>query len=255
MFYQKIAPCEPLKELVSHYWAASWDSRLSHRKSIYYTIANTLTDITFAFNDSSSNSQLLFTAVQVHTERPNQIKVPGFNHLVGASLFSHAIPELLDRTPDGLKGEFIPLKDVLGADADRLAGQLEDAPNLSCQIQVLNNFFYQRLNPKKDLDGRMAYAIQLIQSNQGQKRIPELASACSLSQKQFGRIFKAYTGFNPKLFSRIVRFEAVVKSGKTWSSQTEAAHELGYHDQAHFIREFKSFTGLIPKDFWKLSEA
>lgn len=254
MFYQKIAPCEPLIELVSHYWAASWDSRLGHRKSSYYTVANTLTDITFAFNDTKANSQLLFTVVQGHTERANQIEVPGFYHLVGASLFSHAIPKLLDCTPDGLRGEFISLKDVLGGDADRLAGQIEDALNLSIQTKILNKFFYKRLNPRRDLDGRMAYAVQLIQSNQGQNRIPELACACCLSQKQFERRFKVYTGFNPKLFSRIVRFEAVVKSGKTWNTQTEAAHDLGYHDQAHFIREFKSFTGLSPRGFWKLSE-
>ncbi|WP_297337583.1 helix-turn-helix domain-containing protein [Algoriphagus sp.] len=254
MNYQKILPWEALRGLVSHYWVATWDRELTAPKSTYYTVANTLTDITFAFADPKPNSGLLFSAVQGHTERANQIEVPGFYHLIGASLFSNAIPTLFEVPAGELSREFISLNDLLGVEAEHLTEQIEEAANTTDQINLLNRFFLSRLKSRHEEDNPMAYATQLIKINQGQNRIPELASACCLSQKQFERRFKCFTGFNPKVFSRIVRFESVVKSGKSWNSQTEAAHELGYHDQAHFIREFKSFTGLSPREFWKLSE-
>ncbi|MFC3414082.1 DUF6597 domain-containing transcriptional factor [Algoriphagus hitonicola] len=185
MFYQKILPCEALRGLVSHYWVATWNRDLTAPKSTYYTVANTLTDITFGFADSSPHSGLLFTAVQGHTEQANQIEVPGFYHLIGASLFSHAIPKLFQVPAGELSREFISLNDLLGIEADRLTEQVEGALNTDVQIELLNRFFLGRLNRAHELDTPMAYATQLIKINQGQNRIPELASACCLSQKQF----------------------------------------------------------------------
>lgn len=252
-FYQRVPPVDSLKHLISHYWIASWDAEVSAPISTYYTVANTLTEITFAFSNAGLNPQLLFTAVQGHTGRADQIPVSGFNHLLGVSLYSHALPNLVGCSPLELNGQFISLKDLLWNEADWLTEKIIAEPFISRQIQILNQFFIGRLNNTLVLDQRMDYAVGIIRSNQGQDRIPELADTCCLSLKQFERRFKAYTGFNPKLFSRIVRFESVVKSGRIWNTYTEAAHELGYHDQAHFIREFKSFSGLSPKDFWKLS--
>ena len=37
---------------------------------------------------------------------------------------------------------------------------------------------------------------------------------------------------------------------KEFTSLTDLAYENEYFDQAHFIKEFKEFTGLTPKDFF-----
>jgi AraC-like DNA-binding protein len=52
----------------------------------------------------------------------------------------------------------------------------------------------------------------------------------------------------PKLFSRTIRFDRALIArrnapGRSW---TDIIHELGYFDQAHFIRECRAFTGLPP---------
>ena len=64
----------------------------------------------------------------------------------------------------------------------------------------------------------------------------------------FQRVFLERVGVSPKLFSRIVRFEAALKS-KTASphvSWTTVAQECGFHDQMHLIHDFRQFSGEIP---------
>jgi len=63
-------------------------------------------------------------------------------------------------------------------------------------------------------------------------------------------LFVQYTGLTPKLYSQINRFQnslQLVREGN--SSLTSIAYECGYADQSHFIREFKSFTGLTPSGY------
>ena len=52
----------------------------------------------------------------------------------------------------------------------------------------------------------------------------------------------------PKLFARIVRFEAVMDRmtrgpGASW---TDTAHRYGYHDQMHMVHDIQRFTGETP---------
>lgn len=100
----------------------------------------------------------------------------------------------------------------------------------------------------------MIKAIYEVKRHNGSSKIIDLASDSFLSQKQFNRLFKEFSGFNPKIYARIIRLESVIKNYPYFHNLTELAHNSGYYDQAHFIREFKELTGFSPREFWKLSE-
>jgi AraC-like DNA-binding protein len=57
---------------------------------------------------------------------------------------------------------------------------------------------------------------------------------------------------SPKQLSRVVRLQATLKmlEQNKFSTLTSLAHENGYYDQAHFIKDFKEFTGMSPKSFF-----
>jgi len=77
-----------------------------------------------------------------------------------------------------------------------------------------------------------------------------------LSVKQFERRFKAITGFPPKYFARISRFQAVKDSYALgqFASMTSLAYSGNYYDQSHFNREFKEFSGVQPLQYFKRAD-
>jgi AraC-like DNA-binding protein len=74
------------------------------------------------------------------------------------------------------------------------------------------------------------------------------------SERQFRRRFQEVVGIAPKVFSRIIRFQRALRSiGR--SGFLPAALDCGYYDQAHFIRDFKSFASETPAAYASLRHA
>ena len=83
---------------------------------------------------------------------------------------------------------------------------------------------------------------QLLKRQTEINTVEEMAGVLSLSTRQLRRRVKAATGFTPKDFLKILRFQSALK-----------AHELSaFHDQSHYIKEFRMVTGLTPKQYRSL---
>jgi len=111
----------------------------------------------------------------------------------------------------------------------------------------MTEYLEQRINKfSTRLEDTIA-AIQHIVFHKGSTKMIEVLGRQFLSQRQFERNFKLLTGFSPKNFSRIVRFEKSIENAINKElSLTEVALQAGYFDQSHMIREFRAFTGKKP---------
>lgn len=252
MKYTLIPPCKELNGLVKHFWTATWNAEQGQDNTRHIVVANSSTEITFAFSGHHDHSELLFSAVQGHTHLPGQFVVPVFYHLIGVSFHSHAVPFLFNVSPSELGNEFISLTTLLGADGVMLNEKVALARNTQERIDILSTYFISASKGRRLEDTLILQSVNEIKQLGGNIRIEALASQFGLSKKQFGRRFKNNLGFNPKLFARIVRFESVLASHPGAQSLTETAYANGYFDQAHFTHELKTFTGFKPKDFWNL---
>lgn len=92
-------------------------------------------------------------------------------------------------------------------------------------------------------------ALDLIHHTHGNLTVDELSEVACMSERQFQRVFKARLGINPKAYLRLIRFQKSYQYLKTHhpGSWPEVAYQFGYADQAHFIRDFKTFSGASPK--------
>lgn len=254
MKYTLIPPPASLSALVKHFWVCTWDAQAGQGNTSHYVVANSSTELTFAFDGQHKDAELLFSIVQGHTHRPGQFAVPPFQHLLGVSFHSAAIPTLFGISPAEMTNASDSLAALLGAEGDRLNEKIALAGSAQERIAILSAHFTSLSNGREKEDLRIAQAVQEIRRSGGNLRIDRLADRFCLSQKQFGRRFKAFSGFTPKLYARIIRFESVLTGHQSGQSLTETAFAHGYFDQAHFIHELQSFTGFKPTDFWKLGE-
>lgn len=91
-------------------------------------------------------------------------------------------------------------------------------------------------------------AIRTIVAAHGNVNLERIASHANLSPRQFRRRCMEESGVTPKLLCRILRFRhACHLSHATPKPNWPAiALEAAYFDQAHFIRDFREFTGRTP---------
>jgi len=80
--------------------------------------------------------------------------------------------------------------------------------------------------------------------------VEELAERFHISRRHLERLFQREVGLTPKKFVRIVKFsfifQVMQEGDKSW---VQIALQSGYFDQAHFIKNFKEFTGEHPSAY------
>lgn len=176
--------------------------------------------------------------------------------IFGIYLYPFAIPKLFSYPASDLTNISPDLESVFGTEARLLDERIFTAPDDLTRVAVANDFLLGKLAAsRRDLPG-IYRAVHSVIDEKGCINIVAMARKYSLSTRQFERRFKELAGLSPKLYSRIVRFQAATQFRLTGVRDlTLIAHECGYYDQSHFINDFREFSGYTPKEyFWNEAE-
>jgi AraC-like DNA-binding protein len=142
--------------------------------------------------------------------------------------------------------QVLPLENFWGAKGRRLADQIADAKS---STQAFALFEAQLVDPSEpDLVQQVA---AYIVDRSGQARVDDLAFQAGMSARQLRRLFVEQIGLTPKHFCRVIRFQhSLARMRETGRGDlTNVALDCGYYDQAHFINEFREFSGFSPTEF------
>jgi AraC-like DNA-binding protein len=141
--------------------------------------------------------------------------------------------------------------DLVMSNIDRLREALlhcaapEDV--FSCAEAFFLGEYLGRLSENACVD----YAVSRIVAAPESLTMEEIAGNVGYSQKHFIHLFKQHVGVAPKSYLRIMRFnktlsEIAAAADIDW---TALALDCGYYDQAHFIGDFKKFSGYTPEEY------
>jgi AraC-like DNA-binding protein len=125
---------------------------------------------------------------------------------------------------------------------------LESKSNIA-RIHLVEQFLISKMN-STEKDELIVSALAIIHNYRGDIRIKELAEKLHSSQSPLEKRFRRIVGLSPKKYTSIIRFKHAIKSYAPQKSLTELGYEVGFYDQAHFIREFRNFTGQTPNSFF-----
>lgn len=138
-------------------------------------------------------------------------------------------------------------EDYLGNEIKKVTEQLQSALSFPEMRTIVENYLLQHMEKLKEPLSIDA-VLPLVIKDGGLINIVRLASEACLSIRQFERVFQQRIGMPPKFFSRLVRFAHawVIKEKQPSITWIKIAHECGYYDQMHLIRDFKEFAGVNP---------
>jgi transcriptional regulator GlxA family with amidase domain len=128
--------------------------------------------------------------------------------------------------------------------------QLGASRNVSEAIAVVEDFLRSNFSPSRP-DKLVHEAVRLLMESCGQIKMHDLADHLCISQDAFEKRFRKVAGASPKHFARIIRLRAIINPRQNTVPITSLALQAGYYDSAHFNKDFKSFTGQSPSEFFK----
>lgn len=151
-----------------------------------------------------------------------------------------------------IENSSIDMADAFGSEIYRIEEQLYLASGIKERTAVIDNFLLRRFSPIPDTDRFLIEkGASIIRSCGGRISAKVLADQLVITPKSLERRFIDYVGKTPKQFIKLIRFRKILTDlgDGACRNLTECAYRNGYFDQSHFIRDFKSFTGLSPKKF------
>lgn len=96
------------------------------------------------------------------------------------------------------------------------------------------------------------YAVNQILGCPTQATMKDLARKVGYSQKHMISLFRKHVGVTPKTFLQIVRFQKAIgeiEAARRLPNWSQVAQDCGFYDQAHFINDFKLFSGFTPSQY------
>jgi AraC-like DNA-binding protein len=158
----------------------------------------------------------------------------------------HALKALFSLNALALRQCTVELNEFSGEDIN---GQLMDAYREREQVTLLTRFLTDKLKQTSMRDELVEESLRLIHKSCGTITVRNLLGRLAISERQFERRFSQTVGISPLAYIRIKRFNEALRLMRTgqYGTLTEVAYALKFHDQSHFVREIKTFTGNTPK--------
>jgi AraC-like DNA-binding protein len=147
-----------------------------------------------------------------------------------------------------LENSYVGLDQVWGRAGIELHERLIGAPTMAARFSILENFLLSRPWSSARRHPGVAAAMAAIEDNPS-IRMADIHDLVGMSTKRLIALFRAEVGLSPKAYARIRRFQSALRLLGAGRPGARVAADVGYFDQAHFVREFRSFTDMTPTQY------
>jgi len=253
MAFESFLPSDVLKPYIKCYWIFKAEQGVSDQimfPSGYVEFAINISGghVTTCFGDRAVTMPGL--EVLGHFNIPTKVTAVAGTTVLITRFQPYAVASFFSNHISDFTNESIDLCDVIRQESADFFGALMERKSIAEKINYLESFLIRQLKKGK-VDHqklRLVESICRLDCNAEKPfNIRQIASQYGFSERYIQKLFHDLVGITPKDFFKVQRFNKSLDLIRTsGSSLTSIATQCGYYDQAHFIREFKSYTGLSP---------
>lgn len=197
----------------------------------------------------SSNHLTLFG----QTVLPDQISFTENFTLIAYFFRPFALTTLFGFSAQELTDNPINLNLLQQQAANYLEEQLLNTSSRHEMLCILDDFIFALITKVKTDVKLIRYATRLIAENPSKEILTKVQNELCITERTFQRMFEQKVGISPNQYRRVAQFNSAFQqlNRRQFKLFTDIAFANNYADQSHFIRAFKEFTNLTPKEYLK----
>lgn len=254
--YREYTPCPALRPFVECFWTLQSDSRFFNQREL--VIPGGRAELIFNFGNAirwydSTDPTIAIEYAGTHLlgQRNRYFfqEMKGTIDIVAARFRQGGFSSFTRMPVNHFLNKLVPVHDIFGAASTHWTNQLYEIDGLEAKVEALEALLLSLVDVKHDTYETLQL-ISVVKHQSTDNTITSICEQTGIHYKKLERIFSHHTGYNPKNFSRVIRFYRTLKEmTRRQASLTQVGLQHGYYDQAHFIRDFKMFTGHAPGQF------
>jgi AraC-like DNA-binding protein len=258
MIYNTYTPSKPLEKYIKYYWTLE-NARAANPQGPERIFPDGCVELMFHYGDvfrKYLGAKEVYTQSRsfIHGQLKNFIEVEPTGKIGTFSIrFTPAgLHHFLPINIDDITEHDVSVADLWGRPGAILEEQIMEAPDAAKRIRIVENFLLKRLTVAQNSQDIISHCVCAISTSRGLVSIDKLSKDINIGKRHLERKFLNAVGLSPKLFTRIIRFQYALNviDKMPQGTLTGVAYDMGFYDQSHFIKDFREFTGLNPKQYF-----
>lgn len=249
-------PSESLRPFIKYYWVYQGSGDDCIYPSGHTELAINISDgnLTTCLNNKTTNLPKVELLGQL--TMPGRVSATSQATLLIVRFHAHTAALFLPAKLSELTNHSVDLDDLMKDKSEEMYMRTRESATIEQKIAVLESHLTILLTrhlkklPYINTAERLCDFFNRAESF----NIRQAAKFIGRSERYVQRYFLEFIGLTPNAFFKINRFNRSLRQMQSAQGRlTGVAYNNGYYDQAHFIKEFKSYTGLTPLQYQNLA--
>ncbi len=256
--YQQYRPSPALADLVECYWVLhspegflEAPDRLvpGGRVELMFNFADPI--YCLISEDSPKGVDMTGSFIMGQRSKVFYARGSGKTDMLGLRFKPGGLTAFTNMPVSSLLDTMVPAELVLGNDIKSWAAMLYEQQDDEARIKLLDTLLLHSIKYIPADRPLMNHAIDTLRNSDEGTFITSICNETGWYYKKLERLFLKNTGYTPKYYQKVVRFNKAIRLMHYSTPLTGICYECNYFDQSHFIRDFRQFTGTTPTQFKK----
>lgn len=257
MIYQTFEPGVDLVDLVKCYW--TMEDPAGEKSQPQTIVPDGHMEMIFHYGDlykqyvddgTAQEQPRAFVFGQL--TRPLTIEPTGVTGIFSVRFYPAGFIPFSNISIQGMMNRAVSLDEIFGRAGNEIETQILKVASTEERIKIIEIFLKNILSGSGAYDRIVKSIVDTIFLTNGSVPIQNLVERTGINRRQLERKFQQSIGLSPKQLSKTIRLQNVLTTllENKWSNYASIAYDGEYYDQAHFIKDFKEFTGMTPREFY-----